>query len=106
MDGGGGLLYGLASGVASGLWSVLTLGIGTTGAAADADDVDPAASAQRKKALLADQSLHLILILANHCTPGEITCHNPYRQVGVVVVVVCCVCFRLYFYFVRSTFLN
>ena len=77
-------MYGLASGVASGLWSVLTLGIGTT-AAADGDESDvTAAAAQRKKTLLADQSLHLILILANHCNPGGINCHNPYRQVGII----------------------
>ena len=81
-EGGSGLLYGLASGVASGLWSVLTLGIGTSAADADDDPASASASAaRRKKTLLADQSLHLILILANHCTLDGVNVHNPYRQV-------------------------
>jgi len=82
------LLYGLATGVASGIWSVLTLGIGT---GATPDD---ATENRMSKTPLADQSLHLILILANHCTidapigrgldyrgaDGSLLPHNPYRQ--------------------------
>ncbi|KAK2888199.1 dymeclin isoform X1 [Channa argus] len=65
----GGLLYGLASGVASGLWSVFTLGGAGSKAAID----------QEHNSLpLSNQSLLLLLVLAN-LTDGP-DWPNPYRQ--------------------------
>lgn len=66
---GGGLLYGLASGVASGLWSVFTLG----GVASR-----PGAEQEQNPLPLSNQSLLLLLVLAN-LTDGP-DCPNPYRQ--------------------------
>uniref|UniRef100_A0A8C6AIL2 Dymeclin n=1 Tax=Monodon monoceros TaxID=40151 RepID=A0A8C6AIL2_MONMO len=64
----GGLLYGLASGVATGLWTVFTLGgVGSKAAAA------PEVSSP-----LANQSLLLLLILANLTDAADAP--NPYRQ--------------------------
>ncbi|XP_061589245.1 dymeclin [Cololabis saira] len=65
----GGLLYGLASGVASGLWSVFTLG-GAAGKAGIEHEHDPLP--------LSNQSLLLLLVLAN-LTDGP-DWPNPYRQ--------------------------
>uniref|UniRef100_A0A672RYE3 Dymeclin n=1 Tax=Sinocyclocheilus grahami TaxID=75366 RepID=A0A672RYE3_SINGR len=66
---GGGLLYGLASGVASGLWSVFTLGgVGSR----------PGAEQDQNPLPLSNQSLLLLLVLAN-LTDG-LDCPNPYRQ--------------------------
>ncbi|RXN34197.1 dymeclin isoform X1 [Labeo rohita] len=75
---GGGLLYGLASGVASlsemkfkacGLWSVITLGgVGSR----------PGAEQDQNPLPLSSQSLLLLLVLAN-LTDGP-DCPNPYRQ--------------------------
>lgn len=65
---GGGLLYGLASGVATGLWTVFTLG-GVGGKAA----AGPALSSP-----LANQSLLLLLVLANLTDAADAP--NPYRQ--------------------------
>ncbi|XP_051536901.1 dymeclin-like [Myxocyprinus asiaticus] len=66
---GGGLLYGLASGVASGLWSVFTLGgVGSR----------PGAEQEQNPLPLSNQSLLLLLVLAN-LTDG-LDCPNPYRQ--------------------------
>ncbi|XP_007197280.1 dymeclin isoform X2 [Balaenoptera ricei] len=65
---GGGLLYGLASGVATGLWTVFTLGgVGSKAAAA------PEVSSP-----LANQSLLLLLVLANLTDAADAP--NPYRQ--------------------------
>lgn len=64
----GGLLYGLASGVASGLWSVFTLG----GAGSKAIDQE------HNPLPLSNQSLLLLLVLAN-LTDGP-DWPNPYRQ--------------------------
>ncbi|XP_036275750.1 dymeclin isoform X1 [Pipistrellus kuhlii] len=65
---GGGLLYGLASGVASGLWTVFTLGgVGSK-----------AASAPALASPLANQSLLLLLVLANLTDAADAP--NPYRQ--------------------------
>ncbi|XP_032943378.1 dymeclin isoform X1 [Rhinolophus ferrumequinum] len=65
---GGGLLYGLASGVATGLWTVFTLGgVGSKAAAA------PALASP-----LANQSLLLLLVLANLTDAADAP--NPYRQ--------------------------
>ncbi|XP_071196959.1 dymeclin [Salvelinus alpinus] len=67
---GGGLLYGLASGVASGLWSVFTLG----GASSK-----PGLEQEQNPLPLSNQSLLLLLVLAN-LTDGLNDCPNPYRQ--------------------------
>ncbi|KAM7392733.1 hypothetical protein PAMA_007719 [Pampus argenteus] len=66
----GGLLYGLASGVASGLWSVFTLG-GAGGSKAGMDQ-------EHNPLPLSNQSLLLLLVLAN-LTDGP-DWPNPYRQ--------------------------
>lgn len=55
---------------AAGLWSVMTLGMGGKGQKSE-EDVS--------FTLLANQSLLLILVLANHCTNDK-GLHNPYRQ--------------------------
>ncbi|KAM3599769.1 uncharacterized protein V6R79_011162 [Siganus canaliculatus] len=65
----GGLLYGLASGVASGLWSVFTLG--GAGSKASVDQ-------EHNPLPLSNQSLLLLLVLAN-LTDGP-DWPNPYRQ--------------------------
>ncbi|XP_063309925.1 dymeclin isoform X1 [Pelobates fuscus] len=65
---GGGLLYGLASGVASGLWTVLTLGGVGSKPTPQQDQYSP----------LANQSLLLLLVLANMTDAPD--CPNPYRQ--------------------------
>ncbi|KAG9488324.1 hypothetical protein GDO78_007888 [Eleutherodactylus coqui] len=65
---GGGLLYGLASGVASGLWTVLTLG----GVGSKPTPV------QEQSSPLANQSLLLLLVLANLTDAPD--CPNPFRQ--------------------------
>ncbi|XP_062340680.1 dymeclin isoform X1 [Osmerus eperlanus] len=67
---GGGLLYGLASGVATGLWNVFTLG-GATGGKAGLDQ-------EQNPLPLSNQSLLLLLVLAN-LTDGP-DWPNPYRQ--------------------------
>ncbi|CAH1251605.1 DYM [Branchiostoma lanceolatum] len=68
--GGGSLLYGIASGVASGIWTILTLGIGGGGHPEDGIANTPA---------LANQSMLLLLVLANHCGNDKDT-RNPYRE--------------------------
>ncbi|XP_020325677.1 dymeclin-like isoform X3 [Oncorhynchus kisutch] len=66
----GGLLYGLASGVASGLWSVFALGgVGSK----------PGLEQEQNPLPLSNQSLLLLLVLAN-LTDGPNNCPNPYRQ--------------------------
>ncbi|XP_077202877.1 dymeclin isoform X2 [Paroedura picta] len=65
---GGGLLYGIASGVATGLWTVFTLG------AAGSKRIPP----QEESSPLANQSLLLLLILANLTDAPDTP--NPYRQ--------------------------
>lgn len=65
---GGGLLYGLASGVASGLWTVLTLGgVGSK-----------PTPQQEQSSPLANQSLLLLLVLANLTDAPDSP--NPFRQ--------------------------
>ncbi|KAK2516209.1 Dym [Columba livia] len=65
---GGGLLYGIASGVATGLWTVFTLG-----------GVGSKASPQLERCSpLANQSLLLLLVLANLTDAPDTP--NPYRQ--------------------------
>lgn len=64
MQGGG-----IISGLASGLWNVLTLGFGR----------NASHSGESYKTVLANQSLLLLLALVNHCTnEKEVT--NPYRE--------------------------
>ncbi|XP_069075284.1 dymeclin isoform X2 [Pleurodeles waltl] len=65
---GGGLLYGLASGVATGLWTVFTLG-------GVASKPTPQ---QEQSSPLANQSLLLLLVLANLTDAPDTP--NPYRQ--------------------------
>ncbi|KAK5603016.1 hypothetical protein CRENBAI_014512 [Crenichthys baileyi] len=65
----GGLLYGLASGVASGLWSVFTLGGAGSRAGIDQEN---------NPLPLSNQSLLLLLVLAN-LTDGP-NWPNPFRQ--------------------------
>ncbi|XP_042304043.1 dymeclin isoform X2 [Sceloporus undulatus] len=65
---GGGLLYGIASGVATGLWTVFTLGgVGSK-----------RAPHQEESSPLANQSLLLLLVLANLTDAPDTP--NPYRQ--------------------------
>ncbi|XP_037069422.1 dymeclin-like [Pollicipes pollicipes] len=65
--GGGSLVLGIASG----LWSALTLGYGA----------QPATEEKTAGRLppLTQQSLHLLLVLGNHCT-SQSQLHNPFRQ--------------------------
>ncbi|NXC43696.1 DYM protein, partial [Penelope pileata] len=65
---GGGLLYGIASGVATGLWTVFTLGGVGSRAAPQLEQCSP----------LANQSLLLLLVLANLTDAPDAP--NPYRQ--------------------------
>uniref|UniRef100_A0A8C3R9Y5 Dymeclin n=1 Tax=Cyanoderma ruficeps TaxID=181631 RepID=A0A8C3R9Y5_9PASS len=65
---GGGLLYGIASGVATGLWTVFTLGGVGSKASAQPEQCSP----------LASQSLLLLLVLANLTDAPDTP--NPYRQ--------------------------
>ncbi|CAI9733168.1 Hypothetical predicted protein [Octopus vulgaris] len=66
-----GMLYNLTSSVASGLWNVVTLGMGSTAKKKEDEFIT--------EALLANQSILFVLVLANHCT-GERKMINPYRQ--------------------------
>ncbi|XP_010581310.1 PREDICTED: dymeclin isoform X2 [Haliaeetus leucocephalus] len=65
---GGGLLYGIASGVATGLWTVFTLGGVGSKATPQLEQCSP----------LANQSLLLLLVLANLTDAPDMP--NPYRQ--------------------------
>ncbi|KGL79410.1 Dymeclin [Tinamus guttatus] len=65
---GGGLLYGIASGVATGLWTVFTLGGVGSKATPQLEQSSP----------LANQSLLLLLVLANLTNAPDTP--NPYRQ--------------------------
>ncbi|KAM6034106.1 dymeclin isoform 2-T5 [Chlamydotis macqueenii] len=65
---GGGLLYGIASGVATGLWTVFTLGGVGSKTTPQLEQCSP----------LANQSLLLLLVLANLTDAPDTP--NPYRQ--------------------------
>ncbi|XP_061306480.1 dymeclin isoform X2 [Pezoporus occidentalis] len=65
---GGGLLYGIASGVATGLWTVFTLGGVGSKPTPQMEQCSP----------LANQSLLLLLVLANLTDAPDTP--NPYRQ--------------------------
>ncbi|KFW69157.1 Dymeclin [Pygoscelis adeliae] len=65
---GGGLLYGIASGVATGLWTVFTLGGVGSKPTPQLEQCSP----------LANQSLLLLLVLANLTNAPDTP--NPYRQ--------------------------
>ncbi|NXI57348.1 DYM protein, partial [Chloroceryle aenea] len=65
---GGGLLYGIASGVATGLWTVFTLGGVGSKPTQQLEQCSP----------LANQSLLLLLVLANLTDAPDTP--NPYRQ--------------------------
>ncbi|XP_072173418.1 dymeclin-like [Diadema setosum] len=62
-------LYGISAAIAAGIWAVLTLGYGGMGAKKE----EPA-----DRAILANQSLLLLLVLTNHYTHDR-GVHNPYR---------------------------
>ncbi|XP_014782112.1 dymeclin [Octopus bimaculoides] len=55
----------------AGLWNVVTLGMGSTAKKKEDEFIT--------EALLANQSILFVLVLANHCT-GERKMINPYRQ--------------------------
>lgn len=67
-----GILATVTSAVASSLWSVITLGLGSKQAKAE----DPDATETH----LANQSLLLLLVLTNHCTVDVTGGRNPYRE--------------------------
>lgn len=56
----------------AGLWSVVTLGMASKGGA-DKTEQSP------QDTLIANQSLLLTLVLANHCT-SDVGLPNPYRE--------------------------
>ena len=60
--------------VVAGLWSVMTLGLAGGGKSDDGGG-----KGAEPDTVLANQSLLLILVLANHCT-SEAELHNPYRE--------------------------
>lgn len=73
---GGGLVLGLASGV----WNILTLGYNSVVAKNDPDAHHSHGDNDGNvKTSLADSSLLLLLILANHC-PDQSMINNPYRR--------------------------
>lgn len=81
-SGGGSIVFALASG----LWSVLTLGygrsisVGPSGDPEASDSVPPVeGETPASEAPLANRSLLLLLVLVNHCTADR-SLHNPYRQ--------------------------
>ncbi|CAF0810057.1 unnamed protein product [Adineta steineri] len=83
VNGDSGTLYKIGQSVASGLWSVVTLGMGsstttpttTTASEGTVSPTDPAYDLRNHH--LANQSIHLILILSNHFTNDAH--RNPYR---------------------------
>ncbi|CAF0755639.1 unnamed protein product, partial [Didymodactylos carnosus] len=79
-----GIFYKLGQSVASGLWSVVTLGLAstsTTTVIVDDQDVNSNSTSDippdLRNRLLSNQSIHLLLILSNHFTND--THKNPYR---------------------------
>ena len=58
--------------VTAGIWNVMTLGLSQP-------SVQPDDPAPVSDALIASQSLLLILVLVNHCTNEE-QLYNPYRE--------------------------
>ncbi|XP_034242457.1 dymeclin isoform X2 [Thrips palmi] len=86
-DGQGGSIV---LGLASGLWSIVTLGYGRSNetdellmaieAAATPEERQKAREALHSRAPLAGQALLLLLVLVNHCTSDKGPLRNPYRQ--------------------------
>lgn len=86
-DGQGGSIV---LGLASGLWSIVTLGYGRSNdtdelqmaieAATTPEERQKAREALHSRAPLAGQSLLLLLVLVNHCTSEKGPLENPYRQ--------------------------
>ncbi|CAF2004200.1 unnamed protein product [Rotaria magnacalcarata] len=78
-DGDSGTLYKIGQSVAYGLWSVVTLGMGSSSTSNTTDETvtadDPAYELRNRH--LANQSIHLLLILSNHFTNDAH--RNPYR---------------------------
>ncbi|XP_060608390.1 dymeclin-like isoform X2 [Ruditapes philippinarum] len=69
---GVGALASMTASLASSLWSVVTLGIGSS-----SNEKKP--EEEFNETLLANQSLLFLLVLANHCTSDR-ALNNPYRQ--------------------------
>lgn len=67
-----GLLSSVTAAVASSLWSVVTLGMGSKPKKKEESD--------STETLLANQSLLFILVLTNHCTVDRRGITNPYRE--------------------------
>lgn len=86
-DGQGGSIV---LGLASGLWSIVTLGYGRSNetdellmaieAATTPEERQKAREALHSRAPLAGQALLLLLVLVNHCTSDKGVLRNPYRQ--------------------------
>lgn len=57
----------------AGIWSVLTLGLTIKSGNESAEEE------LKPRPLLAEQSLHLVLVLVHHC-PNDKILSNPYRQ--------------------------
>jgi hypothetical protein len=88
-SGGGSIILGLASG----LWSALTFGYGSGDSSASpgtgssskggkgaGNEDDRESNALWRNTPLALQSVHLLLVLATHCTRDRQGVPNPYRQ--------------------------
>ncbi|KAK7475756.1 hypothetical protein BaRGS_00032977 [Batillaria attramentaria] len=67
-----GLLSSVTAAVASSLWSVVTLGMGSKPKKKEEDEFT--------ETLLANQSLLFLLVLTNHCTIDRAGVGNPYRE--------------------------
>lgn len=86
-DGHGGSIV---LGLASGLWSIVTLGYGRSNetdellmaieTATTPEERQKAREALHSRAPLAGQALLLLLVLVNHCTSDKGPLRNPYRQ--------------------------
>jgi hypothetical protein len=63
--------------VAGGLWSVMTLGMASSGTTNESVIVKTDVTLELRNRHLANQSIHLLLILSNHFTND--VHRNPYR---------------------------
>ncbi|KAH3746684.1 dymeclin-like [Dreissena polymorpha] len=70
-----GAIANMTASLASSLWSVVTLGMGSSASASATKKTEE----EFNETLLANQSLLFLLVLANHCT-SELALKNPYRQ--------------------------
>ncbi|CAF0946391.1 unnamed protein product [Rotaria sordida] len=78
-NGDSGTLYKIGQSVAYGLWSVVTLGMGSSSTSNTTDETVTAndSAYELRNHHLANQSIHLLLILSNHFTNDAH--RNPYR---------------------------